>query len=174
MRRPYVVYQEGNTAISNCDPVPMWFTRECVHKGFCQCHLVGPRHQGWHHPDALCSHVVSRRHQSFEKRCGSSQVGWQFPIDCNENIKDIEIATKLARIVMHVLLDVPPPVPPRGEPLVSILSSRERQPKLERVRLRDLRRRRAGRMRSRGGSGEFSEEDSEGGGEESSEEESVA
>ena len=74
MRRPYVVYQEGNEAIGNCDLVLAWLSHVCVHKGFCQCHLVGSRHQGWHHPGALYSNVVSRRHQLFEKRCGCSQV----------------------------------------------------------------------------------------------------
>lgn len=35
MRRPYVVYQEGKTATSDCDPIPGWLTQECVYKDFC-------------------------------------------------------------------------------------------------------------------------------------------
>ena len=45
MRRPYVVYREGNDGIGDCDPVPAWLAHECVHRDFCQCHLVGSRHQ---------------------------------------------------------------------------------------------------------------------------------
>ena len=112
-RRPYVVYREGNAAIGDCDPVPAWLNRECVHKDFCQCHLVGSRHHGWHHPGALCSNDVSRRHRLFEKRCGCSQVEWPFPIGCSRGIKNVEIAIKSSRIVMHVLSDVPPSVPPK-------------------------------------------------------------
>ena len=33
MRRPCVVYQEGNDATSNCDLVISWCARECVHRG---------------------------------------------------------------------------------------------------------------------------------------------
>ena len=89
----------------------------------------------------MYSNVVSRRHQLFEKRCGCSQVEWQFPSGCIENIKNLEIAIKLSRAVMHVLTDVPPSVPQRGEPLVSVLTSRKLKPKWERARLRRLKRR---------------------------------
>ena len=44
-------------------------------------------------------------------------------------------------IVVHVLTDVPPSVPQRGEPLVSVLTSRKFQPKWERARFRRLKRR---------------------------------
>lgn len=50
MRRPYVVYKGGNDGVGDGDPALAWLIHECVHKGFCQCHLVGSRHQGWHHP----------------------------------------------------------------------------------------------------------------------------
>ena len=35
MRRPYVVYGEGNGGIGDCDFVPAWLTHECVHRDFC-------------------------------------------------------------------------------------------------------------------------------------------
>ena len=144
-----MVYQEGNEATRVCDPVPLWLTHDCVHKDFCQCHLVGPHPQGWHHPGALYSNVVSRRHQLFERRCGCSQVEWQFPSGCAKNIKNREIAIMLSRIVIHVLTDVPPSVPQRGEPLVSVLTSRKRKPKWERARLRGLRKRRIAYLKRR-------------------------
>ena len=72
MRRPYVVYRGGNGGIGSGDFVPSWFAKECVHRSCCQCKLVGSRHQGWHHPGALYSNVVSRRRQLFEKDCGCS------------------------------------------------------------------------------------------------------
>ena len=139
MRRPHAVYREGKEAISKCDPVPSWLTRECVCKDFCQCHVVGPHPHDWHHLGALCSNVVSRRHQLFERRCGCSEVEWQFPSGCIKNTKTLEIATRLSRIAIHVLTDVPPSVPQRGEPSVSVLTSRKRKPKWERARLRGLR-----------------------------------
>ena len=49
---------------------------------------------------------------------------------------DIEIATKLSRVVIHALRDTPPSVPQRGEPLVSVLKSKELKPKWERDRFR--------------------------------------
>ena len=131
-----MAYQEGNKATTVCDPVPLRLTYECVHTYFCLCHLVGPHPQGWHHLGALYSNVVSRRHQLVEKRCGCSQVEWQFLSGCIKNIKDQEMSFTLSRIVKHVLTDVPPPVPQRGEPLVSALTSRKFKPKLERARLR--------------------------------------
>ena len=67
MRRPYVVYQDGNEATSDCDLLPAWLAHECVYKGFCQCQLVGLSPHGWHHPGALYSNIVSRRRQLFEK-----------------------------------------------------------------------------------------------------------
>ena len=113
MPRPNVVYQGGNDGISDCDLVPPWLPHECVHKGFCQCHLVGPRHQGWHHPGALYSNVISFRHQLFEKRCDCFHVQWPFLYGCNRNITNVEIAIKLFGIGMHVLAVVPPSIPQR-------------------------------------------------------------
>ena len=75
MRRPYVVYRGGNDGTGDCDLVPAWLTHECVYKGFCQCNLVGPRYNDWHHLGALYSNIVSRRHQLFEGRRGCSHVG---------------------------------------------------------------------------------------------------
>ena len=64
---------------------------------------------------------------------------------------------------MHVLIDVPPSVPQRGEPLVSILKSQKRQPKWARARLRGLRRRHVERMLRRKVWEEWREEDADGG-----------
>ena len=140
MRRPYVAYQEGNMAISNCDPVPGWFVQECVYEDFCQCHVLGSRSQGWHRPGALYSNVVCRRFQLFERHCDCSHDGLQFPLGYGRNTCNREIAIKLSRVVMHGLSDMPPSVPPRGEPMVFALTSRKRKPKWERARLRAIRR----------------------------------
>ena len=94
MRRPCVVYKEGNGGIGNGDPVPSWFTQECVHKDCCQCNLVGLRHQGWHHPGTLYSNVISRRHQLVERNCGCFHVQWPFLVGCNTNTKNVEIAIR--------------------------------------------------------------------------------
>ena len=165
-----MVYKEGCDGIVGSDPVPAWLRRECVHKDFCQCNLVGPRHPNRHYPGSLYSNVISRRHQLFENRCGCSHTQWPFPFGCNRNTKNVEIATKLARIMMHVLTVIPHSVPQRGVPLVSIFRSRELKPKWECERLNRLSMRRAARVRSDDGSGE----DVEGDEEEFSEEESVA
>ena len=111
MRRPYVAYREGNGGIGSSDLVPAWLTHECVHKGFCQCRLVGSRHRGWHYPGALYSNVVSRRRRSFERRCGYSHANGPFPRGCIRNTKNVEMANKLSRVVMHVFIDMPPSVP---------------------------------------------------------------
>ena len=71
---------------------------------------------------------------------------------------------------MHVLTDIPPSVPQRGAPLVSILRSRKLKPKWECERFNRLSMRWVARVRSDDGSGE----DIEGDEEESSEEESIA
>ena len=139
MRRPYVVYQEGDVATDYCDLVPGWFTHECVYRDFCQCHLLGDNYQGWCRPCALYSNVVCRRFQLFGRRCDcsgdavmyESQVPWNYH---NRNAKNLEIATGLSRIVMHVLRDMPPSVPPRGEPVVYVPTSRKRKPQWERAR----------------------------------------
>ena len=160
MQRLYVVYQEGNDGIIGSDLVPPWLTRECVHRDFCQCHLVSVRHPDWHYPGSLHSNVVSRRHQLFERSCGCSQVPWPFPVGCNESTKNAEIATKLFRVVMDVLVDVPPAVPQRGAPLVSVLRTRVLKPKWERERRKILNKRRTRRVRDGGGSGSDEEESS--------------
>ena len=89
-----------------------------------------------------------------------------------------EVANKLFWIAMHVLHDAAPSVPPRGEPLVSVLTSGE--PSWERARLRGTRRRHnewwlsRGRSEEWSGEGSESEGYSEGDEEESSEEGSIA
>ena len=105
--RPYVVYREGSEGTGGGDPIPTWLSQECV-VDCCQCNLVGRRHPGWHHPGTLYSNVISRRHQLFEGRCGYSHAQWPFPSGCNRNIKNDEIALRLCRAVMHVLIDAPP------------------------------------------------------------------
>ena len=47
----------------------------------------------------------------------------------------------LSRTVLHVLTDMPPVVPPKGEPMVCVFTSKVRKPKWERARLRGIRRR---------------------------------
>ena len=80
---------------------------------------------------------------------------------------------------MHVLTDSPPSVPPRGEPMVCVFTSRKRKPKWERARRKGIVKRyvervchwrRKGRRTDREWSGYVDES----GGEGSSEEESVA
>ena len=139
MRRPYVVYQDRSAETpSGCDPVPGWLTQECVYKNLCQCHLVGTHYQGWCRAGSLYSNVVCRRFQLFEGRsdCTGGMVEydrlpWNY---LNRNAKNREIATGLSWIVMHVLRDTPPSVPPRGESMVCALTCRKRKPKCERSR----------------------------------------
>ena len=146
MRRPYVVYQEGDVATNNCDPVPDWPARECVYRDFCQCHLLGDNYQGWCRPGALYSNVVCSRFQLFDRRCdcigdavmSESPLPWNYH---NRNAKNSEIATGLSRIVLHVLEDAPPSVPPRGEPMVCVLTSRVRTPVWEPARHNGIQRR---------------------------------
>ena len=118
----------------------------------------------------LACNVVGRRHQLFEKLCGCSHVQWPFLNGCSINIKNVDIATKFSRIAIHVLSDVRPSVPQRGEPLVSVLRSRELKSRWERERFRKLRRRPASRKWSDESGGGYGEDDKEG----TSEEESVA
>ena len=175
MRRPYVVYTEGRHGTHYVDLVPAWLERECVYLDRCQCRLVGPRHIGWHRRGSLYSNVVCHDYQTFEAYCG----GWcrqrSFPVGCNKNTINAKIATKLSRVAIRALADTSPSVPQRGEPLVSVLRSRELKPKWERERLRKHKRWLI-RFRERMGrydgkcSGRYSESD----GEESSEEESIA
>ena len=42
---------------------------------------------------------------------------------CNRNTIDVHIAIEMPRAVIHVLVGVPPSVPPSGVPLVSVLRS---------------------------------------------------
>ena len=163
------MYQEGSNVSGGDDPVPTWLLGECVYADFCQCNLVSRRHQGWHHPGAMCSNIVSRRHQLFEGQCGYSHIQRPFPSGCDRNTKNVEVATRLSRVVVHVLSDVPPSVPQRGAPLVSVLASRQHTPKCESRRFERIRLLRRLRMRRT-----LREEDSEDGDEESSEEESLA
>ena len=102
-----------------------------------------------------------------------SQLSW----NChNRNAKNLEIATGLSRAAMHVLTDAPPSVPPRGEPMVFVLTSRKREPKWERARHKGIQKRyierlyRRDRRIKRASDGYVDEGD----GGESSEEESVA
>ena len=145
-RRPYVVYQEGDVSTDCCDPVPGWLTHECVYWYFCKCHLLGTHYQGWCRPGALYSNVVCRRFQLFDRRCecsgdavvSESQLPWDYH---NRNARNLEVATGLSRIVMHVLRDTPPSVPPRGEPMVFVLKSRKRKPVWGRARHKGIQRR---------------------------------
>ena len=89
----------------------------------------------------------------FEKRCDCTggtasyeELPWNY---FNRKAKDREIATGLSCIVMHVLRYAPPSVPPRGEPMVSVLTSRKRKPRWERMRLEAIRRRRIHKRNSR-------------------------
>ena len=175
MRRPYVVYREGKEEHLHsgrslgADPVPDWLRHECVYKDLCQCNLAGPRHPDWHHPGSLYSNVVSRRRQLFKKQCGCSCTLWSLPFDCIKNTKNTDIAIKVSRVVIHVLSDVPPSVPQREEPLVSVLTSREFSPKWERERFKEPMRRRIRKWRRRA----WSDKSDEDGKEETSEEEGV-
>ena len=105
----------------------------------------------------------------FEKGCGCSHVQWPFPFGCNGNTKNVEIAAKLSRAMIHVLIDVPPSVLRTGEPLVPVFRSTELKPKWECERFNQLSMRRARHVEGQESSGD-SEDDEE----ESSEEESVA
>ena len=168
MRRPYVVYTEGEHGTRYVDPVPAWLKRECAYPDLCLCHLLGPRRDDWHRRGSLYSNVVCHEHQAFENYWGGYCRQCPFPVGCNKNIMNVEIATKFSRVVIHALSDAPPSVPRRGEPLVSVLGSRKLKPKWERGRLRAHKRwrvrcwwnileRRGGMMRR--GSGYYSEID---------------
>ena len=63
----------------------------------------------------------------------------QLPSDYFERIaKNLEVASGLSRAVIHVETDSPPSVPPRGEPMVFVLTSRKRKPKWERARRKGI------------------------------------
>ena len=149
MGRPYLVYQEGNNTTLVCDPIPAWLIVECVYKDFCQCHIVGLRLDGRQHPGALYGNVVSRDHQLVGGRCCCLPAVFGFPHGYNTNIKIGEIATKLSSAMVQFLEDLRPSLPQRGEPLVSVLTSREHKPKWERVRFMGLKRRHIQRLKRR-------------------------
>ena len=136
MRRPYVVFTEGKYGTLCVDLVPVWLKRGCVYLGFCQCHLVGLQHIGWHRHGSLYSNVISHGYQTFEGHIGDVCKQRPFPDGCAKNAMNIEIATKLSRVVIHALRDTPPSVPQRGEPLVSVLRTKELKPKWGRDRFR--------------------------------------
>ena len=115
----------------------------------------------------------------FEKRfdcCGDvvmseSRIPWN---SHSRKAKNLEIATELSRTVMHVLKDTPPSAPLRGEPMVFAFTSRKRQRKVERARLKGIQRRYREKMYRRGCmERERRRYVDEGGGEESSEEEHI-
>ena len=96
---------------------------------------------------------MCRRFQSFGKRCDCTggtasheELPWNY---LNRNAKNREIATGLSYTAMNVLRDAPPPVPPRGEPMVSVLTSRKRKPRWERMRLEAIKRRRIRKKNNR-------------------------
>ena len=125
----------------------------------------------------------------FHQRCCRFQPKLRFPLGCNKDIRDSEIATKSSRAVMDIMTDKPQSVAPRAEPMVFVLTSRERKPKWERARMKGIQKRRrdkldrssdrVGRSRRRYFVEDDSEESSEeerieSDGEESSEEEHIA
>ena len=65
------------------------------------------------------------------------------PSGCNRIKKNVDIAIALCRMVLPVLSDAPPSVPPRDAQLVSVLTSRKRKPRREACRLERLRVRRS-------------------------------
>ena len=137
VERPYVVYKEGNEGICGGDPVPGWLEDWCVYKELCLCNVVGkdkrgearyPEYQGWHYVDAFYSNIVSRRRNFFENSCRCSGVNWPYPAGCDRNTMNNHIAVNLFRVVMHLLGDTFPSVPPRGVPSTFVLRSRNRKP----------------------------------------------
>ena len=145
LKRPYLVYQEGNQTTG--DPVPRWFDKTCGYNQFCQCNFVGrinslgrvrfPGQPGWHYPGSLYINVLHRGHQvagyGGQQRCKFEQVECPYPDGCNKNTMNELIATKVTRMMIGVLKDRPLSVPPRGVPLPSVLTTRLRKPKVERV-----------------------------------------
>ena len=101
------------------------------------------------HPGALYSNAVSRDDQLVGGRCCCSPSVFGLLLGYNKNIKNGEIATKSSRAMIQFLEDAPPSVPQRGEPLVSVLTSRERKPKWERVRFMSLKTRLIQRLKPR-------------------------
>ena len=102
------------------------------------CNLVGRNNQGeirlpqqqcWRYPGALYSNVLGRHHRFFVNNCRHSRIDGPYLEGCNRNIMNTHIASKLVRVMIHVLGDVPPSVPPRGVPLASVLRSTKRRTK---------------------------------------------
>ena len=146
MRRLYMVYQDTNAEVpSGRDLLPGWFTQECVYKNLCQCQLVGIDYQGWCRQGSLYSNVVCRRFHLFEGRndcTGGTGIYDSLPWNYfHRNANNREIAIGLSYVVLHVLRDAPPSVTPRGEPMVSALTSRRRKSKWERARREGITRR---------------------------------
>ena len=77
-----------------------------------------------YHLGALHGNMLSRRHQIFGNGCRYSRAIFPFLVGCNQNIMNAHIAIKLVRVVVHVLGDAPPSVPPRDVPLASVLKSK--------------------------------------------------
>lgn len=74
MKRPYVVYKEGNFAIGGGDPIPHWLNSICAYGTFCKCELVGrnkegeirfPENRGWHQFGSLYGNVFKPPHECF-------------------------------------------------------------------------------------------------------------
>ena len=150
MRRSYVVYTEGKHGIRYADIALAWLKRGCVYLDLCQCHLIGPRYVDWHRRCPLSSNVVCHDYKTFETYCGGNCRQWSFPVGCNKDIMNVEIAIKLSRVVVHALSEAPPPVPQRGEPLMSVLRSRKLKPMCERERFRKHKRWRVRCLERRG------------------------
>ena len=128
MRRPYTVYQDRNAETrAGLDPLPGLLRQDCVYDELCQCRLVGAGYEGWCHPGTLYSNIVGHWLRLFEGRSDClGKVGDDEPWNYfNRNAKNREIAIQLSWAVMWVLRGAPPSVPPRGEPMVSVLTSRK-------------------------------------------------
>ena len=141
--RPYLVYKEGNKGIGGGDPVPGWLDNWYVYRDFCQCHMLGrdalgearfPQNEVWHYPGTLFSNVLGRHHQLLGGSWRNLHANWPYPEGCNRNTMNAHVATKLSGLVMHVLGDVPPSVPRRNVPLLSVLRSKTREAKQEYLR----------------------------------------
>ena len=101
MRRPYVVFTGGRSGIRYVDPIPAWLERERVYHHLCQCHLLGPRHAGWHRHGSLYSNVVRVNWEMmWSCRLGCCKQR-PFPEGCTKNTMNTEIATKHTRVVIH-------------------------------------------------------------------------
>ena len=134
-----MVFTEGRHGTRYVDLVPAWLERERVYRNFCQCNLLGSRHASWHRYGSLYSNIVRLDYLKFG---GYFHGGYckqrPFLERCIKNIMNTEIAIKLTRMIIYALKDAPPSVPQRGEPLVSVLTSRKFEPHWERKRFREI------------------------------------